>query len=186
MQNHHRMLMRGAQRHLGYRTPTCFVLALGLLTLGVSGCKPAPANAPGEPANETEASANAADGTTMRGLGTNAAEQAALPSAQAWLALIDQGRYPESWEAAADLFQSTTSSEQWQSAVKSARGPIGGLSSREFRAAEHKTSLPGAPAGNYVLIWYDSAFTGKPSAVEMVTLVEAPDTSWKVAGYFIQ
>ena len=106
--------------------------------------------------------------------------------AEAWLGLVDQGQYAESWEAAAKLFQASTAKEQWASALQGARTPLGQSSSRNLRAAEYKTQLDGAPAGEYVVVHYDSAFANKPTAREIVTLRKQTDNSWRVAGYFVQ
>jgi hypothetical protein len=67
-----------------------------------------------------------------------------------------------------------------------ARAPLGGLGKRDLRAAEFKTSLPGAPAGQYVVVYYDSAFAKKAAAREIVTLVRGADDTWKVVGYFVE
>jgi hypothetical protein len=66
------------------------------------------------------------------------------------------------------------------------RQPLGTLRQREAKAAEYKTSLPGAPDGKYVLLQYQSAFENKASAIESVTVVMDSDGAWKVAGYFIK
>jgi Protein of unknown function (DUF4019) len=106
--------------------------------------------------------------------------------ARTWLALVDQGQYDASWDTAAALFQSSTSREQWDSAVLRVREPLGELSTRRFRVAEFRTHLTGAPEGKYFVVHYDSAFAKKTSAREVVTLKQAPDASWKVAGYFVE
>jgi hypothetical protein len=131
----------------------------------------APANTQAEP---TPASPHAED------------ERVARERANAWLDLVDQGQYRESWDAAAQLFQTSTPKEKWTTALRGARGPLGNSSSRELRATEYKTELEGAPAGEYVVVHYDSAFEHKPAAREIVTLVKQSDDSWKVAGYFVQ
>jgi hypothetical protein len=84
------------------------------------------------------------------------------------------------------MFQASTSKDQWNAALAGARGPLGPLTSRKLRAAQYKTSLDGAPPGKYVVVHYDSAFAKKPGAREIVTLLETPDASWKVVGYFVQ
>jgi hypothetical protein len=113
-------------------------------------------------------------------------ERVARERANAWLGLIDQGQHEESWEAAAQLFQASTAKDQWATALRRARGPLGASSSRKVRATEYKTQLEGAPAGEYVVVHYDSAFEHKPAAREIVTLMKQSDDSWKVAGYFVQ
>jgi hypothetical protein len=84
------------------------------------------------------------------------------------------------------MFQSAVTKEQWAGALENARTPLGELASRKFRAAEYKESLPGVPDGQYVIVFYDTAFAQKAAATESVTLARTPDGAWKVAGYFIQ
>lgn len=158
-----------------------FTAALVLLAAGAVGCQPLEAKSPDE-----AASSEAAPAEPQAPSPEEAAKQAGRSNAESWLALIDNSQYGESWDAAAVLFQESTTKEQWGEAVKGARDPLGALTSRKFRAAEYKTSLPGAPEGTYVVVHYDSAFTEKPEAREIVTLRQATDGSWKVAGYFVQ
>jgi hypothetical protein len=113
-------------------------------------------------------------------------ERMARERASAWLGLVDRGQYAESWDAAAQLFQASTAKEQWTATLRGARGPFGNSSSRKLRATEYKTELEGAPAGEYVVVHYDSAFEHKPAAREVITLVKQSDDSWKVAGYFVE
>jgi hypothetical protein len=114
------------------------------------------------------------------------AEQIAQRRAAAWLSLIDEGQYAASWEAACAMFRASTSKDQWNAALAGARGHLGPLTSRKLRAAQYETSLDGAPPGKYVVVHYDSAFAKKPGTREIVTLLETPDASWKVLGYFVQ
>ena len=111
-----------------------------------------------------------------------AGQQAAEP----WLALIDAGKYPESWEATAQLFKSKVSKEQWTSAIQSLRKPLGQFASRKIKSATYTTSLPDAPEGEYVLLEYDSSFESKKSVLEAVTLILEKDGKWRAVGYFIQ
>jgi hypothetical protein len=164
--------------------------ALTLLAVCAIGCKPSAANAP-EETSVAEASASAdasAPGTnpTAAVSAEEAAKQAGRVSAEAWLALVDRAEYAQSWEQAATFFQSSVSKEQWQQAVQGVRDSLGAVGSRKFRAAEYKSSLPGAPEGKYVVIYYDTAFAKNPSTTESLTLVQEPDGSWKLVGYFVK
>lgn len=44
-------------------------------------------------------------------------EEAAQKSAEAWLALADAGKYPETWDEAAALFKKAVTKDQWLSAT---------------------------------------------------------------------
>ena len=112
-------------------------------------------------------------------------EVVATKNAAAWLVLVDQQKYGESWDAAAKLFQDTVARDMWKDALGAAREPLGKLVSRRLKSAESRTSPPGAPDGKYVIIQYDTSFE-KKSIVETVTPMQEADGSWKVSGYFIK
>ena len=113
-------------------------------------------------------------------------EITAAKQAEAWLILVDQQKYADSWNAAATLFRDTVDRGMWTDALGAARGPLGKLLSRRVKSVESKTSLPGAPDGKYVIIQYDTTFEHKKAAVETVTPMQEADGSWKVTGYFIK
>ena len=113
------------------------------------------------------------------------AEEKAEAAALAWLALVDSEQWAESWSQASTLFQGQVGQQQWAQTVRSVRGPLGGLKSRKLKSAEHMTSLPGAPDGDYVVIQFDTVFENKASAVETVTPM-LDGEEWRVSGYFIR
>jgi hypothetical protein len=115
-----------------------------------------------------------------------AAEKAAEHAASSWLALMDAGRYGESWKEASSLFKKQVTPEQWEAAARGARGPLGALRSRKLISARYMTSLPGAPDGEYVVIQYDATFENKKAAVETITPMKEKDGSWKVSGYYVR
>ncbi len=53
-------------------------------------------------------------------------------------------------------------------------------------SATRRTSLPGAPDGEYVVIQYRSEFENKSNAVETVTPMRDADGEFRVSGYFIR
>jgi len=115
-----------------------------------------------------------------------AAEKAAEDSASKWLGLVDAGDYAVSWDQAAQFFKNAVSKEDWKDKIKAVRGPLGKINSRKLKSATYKTTLPGAPDGQYVVIQYDSSFEHKTSAVETVTPMMDKDGQWRVSGYFIR
>ena len=112
--------------------------------------------------------------------------QPAQQSADAWLALVDSGKYAESWQSAAQLFKSHIKKDQWQNALKATRLPLGNLKSRKVKSTTSTKALPGAPDGQYMVIQYDSSFEHKQAAVETVTPMLDKDGQWRVSGYFIK
>jgi hypothetical protein len=111
--------------------------------------------------------------------------KAAQTSTEAWLALIDNQNYAASWDAAAAGFRERVTKEQWQRAAQAARASLGGRKSRTLKNATTATNPPNAPAGEYVILQFDSSFEQKSAAVETITALREPDGSWRVIGYFI-
>lgn len=110
---------------------------------------------------------------------------AAVTAAKSWLALVDSKEYKKSWQEAAPFFKDKVKQEQWSEMVASARKPFGVLKSRELSSVMYKTSLPGAPDGEYVVIQFKTSFTDKRESVETVTPMKA-DGIWRVSGYYIK
>jgi Protein of unknown function (DUF4019) len=112
--------------------------------------------------------------------------EAAKKGAESWLAVVDKGDYATSYDEAASLFKLAITKEDWLRKVRAARGPLGKVISRNLKGTQYKTSLPGAPDGEYVVIQYDTSFENKWSAVETITPTLDKDAQWRVSGYFIR
>ena len=110
----------------------------------------------------------------------------ALNAAENWLALIDKGEYVESWKEAAEYFKTAVSQDQWVNLLQAVRKPLGKLNSRTMKSKTYKTSLPGAPDGEYMVIQFTTSFENKKSAIETVTPMKDKDGKWRVSGYFIK
>ena len=113
-------------------------------------------------------------------------EKAAVVAAEKWVSLVDQGKYVESWNEAAEYFRNAVKQEQWEQAVLGVRKPLGKLVSRKVMRTTYKTALPGAPDGEYVVIEFMTTFENKKAAVETVTPKMEKDGNWRVSGYFIK
>jgi hypothetical protein len=113
-------------------------------------------------------------------------EKPAVASVERWLGLVDQGKYAESWKEAAALFRNAINQGQWEQSLQAVRKPLGKLITRKIRTKTYRTSLPGAPDGEYVVIEFESSFENKKSAVETVTPMMDKDGKWRVSGYYIK
>ncbi|WP_235893919.1 DUF4019 domain-containing protein [Oceanidesulfovibrio indonesiensis] len=115
-----------------------------------------------------------------------AAVENAVPAAEAWLALVDDGAYEQSWAEAASMFQAHLDSPEWAKMVDAVRTPLGLVQSRVLESATYASELPGAPDGHYVVIQYKTAFANKKQAMETVTPMLDKDGIWRVSGYYIR
>ena len=114
------------------------------------------------------------------------AEANALAAAEAWLTLVDSGQYAESWDEAAQYFKGAVPKDKWLQTMNAARTPFGKNTSRKLKSKHYKTSLPGAPDGEYVVIKFKSSFEKKKSAIETITPMLDNDGTWRISGYYMQ
>ena len=122
-----------------------------------------------------------------------APEDAAQSAAESWLAGVDGGDYPGSWNGAAKALQSAVNQATWAQALGAQRGPLGALKSRSVKSRQLTDKPPVTRtvggkvytwgAGQYVVLQYDSAFAGR-SASETV-IVMADGGGWRVASYSV-
>ena len=114
-----------------------------------------------------------------------AKEAAAQSAAESWLVLLDRGEFGLAWDACAQTFRDRVPREQWVTGLPTVRSPLGPVRARQIEVAGYKTSLPGAPDGEYVTIRFRSDFEKKSKAEELVTL-SLEDGRWKPTGYSIR
>lgn len=119
-------------------------------------------------------------------LGDTNKENAAVTAAGEWLAMVDHGKYQESWNQAAQYFKNVVTQQQWEKSLQAVRKPLGKLIYRNIKSKIYKTSLPGAPDGEYVVIRFETSFENKKSAMETVTPMMDKDAKWRVSGYYIK
>jgi hypothetical protein len=131
--------------------------------------------------------ARATDGTPAAGRekAPASATEPAQAALGAWLALVDGGQYGASWDQAAANFRAALKRADWEKGVGSVRGPLGAVVSRTLRSATRKTSLPGAPDGDYVVIENETAFANGPT-IETATMTKEADGQWRAVGYFVR
>ena len=116
----------------------------------------------------------------------NEKEKTAVAAAEQWLSLVDEGKYDQSWKEAAKYFKNAVSQDKWHQSLQAVRSPLGKLISRKMKTQVYKTSLPGAPDGEYVVIQFETSFKNKKAAVETVTPMIDEDGVWRVSGYYIK
>jgi len=61
-------------------------------------------------------------------------EQLAQQSAESWLALVDSGKYADSWQEASSMFKTHVTKDQWQSMIAAARDELPGTAVEGCRA----------------------------------------------------
>lgn len=110
----------------------------------------------------------------------------AQKAAGAWVRLIDEGKYDESWDQAAHIFKDRVTKETWAKNVKAVREPFGKVVSRNLGDTQYLKHMPGAPDGEYVMMRLDGSFANRKDTTETVIATKEKDGEWRVSGYFIK
>lgn len=114
------------------------------------------------------------------------ATREAVEAADAWLELIDGGRYETAWERAGDEFRSVVTVRAWERRISSLRQGIGALRFRSLASTRRTDSLPGGRQGDYLVVAFDSSFGTLTGAVETVLVARQDDGGWEPVGYFVR
>lgn len=107
-------------------------------------------------------------------------------AAVAWLDLLDSGQYLASWDQAAPQLQRTVPRPAWEARLRAERAPLGPIVARRLKWANYTETLPELPAGQYVILEYETRFANRVSAAETVTPVKDAHGRWKVGAYSIR
>ena len=110
---------------------------------------------------------------------------AATNAAKAWVALVDQGNFAQSWTDSSGLMQARISQADWAKAAQPVHDQLGPVVSREPAGVDMMKALPGAPDGDYAIVHFKTKFAKKADAKETVTMM-MDGGKWKSAGYFIK
>lgn len=112
-------------------------------------------------------------------------EEAANKTASEWLTKLDQKEYAQTWQETALLIRKQVPVTEWVKSLSLLHSKFGRMQSRRLQSAQHTTSLPGAPEGEYVVLQYHTIFEKKGPAIETVTpMLEGGE--WRVSGYYIK
>jgi len=109
---------------------------------------------------------------------------ASQQAAEKWLMLADQGNYAGSWNAAAIAMKAIMRQHEWVKVLEAVRKPLGAVKERKLSDIKVAKDPKGLPAGDYMVIVYETSFSGTPRAFELLTLQDS-STGWHVMSYFI-
>lgn len=104
----------------------------------------------------------------------------AVDGARSFLALIDAGRWNDSYQLTTGSFRDLNSAQVWADVSAKVRPPLGAALARELLSVEN---LPAPPDG-YDVVKFRTRFANRPAAVETVSL-RRESGGWRVAGVTI-
>ena len=108
------------------------------------------------------------------------ADSASPPAVNQWLALMDNGDYAQSWEAAAPFFKWGVTKDAWIQKLNTIRRPLGRVISRTFSSSRFMA------VGTRLQVKFETAFDGLLKSTETVTFDKQPNGDWLAIGYLIR
>lgn len=109
-----------------------------------------------------------------------AADRGAETAARTWLALVDTGRWDESFQQTGGDFRRLNTATTWAQVSQKVRAPLGAVRSRTLIGQEE---VPAGPGG-YVLVKFRTSFANKADATETLTLAQENGV-WRIMGIYI-
>jgi Protein of unknown function (DUF4019) len=126
---------------------------------------------------------------TGRAIGDSPSQDAVTAATEAtntWLAIVDAGKFADSWKNTAEVFKLGVAETEWVVDLDAIRSKLGKTTMRELKTAQFSTTLRGAPmTGEYVTISYLTKFALAPLAMETLVVSKEADGEWRIAGYNI-
>lgn len=112
---------------------------------------------------------------------TDASHSEETQLARQWLALVDQGRWDESYRQTGKAFRDLNTLQVWIRTSEMLRGSMGALISRDFVSEQY---VPAPPYG-YKMLKFHSSYANRAKVVETVTL-NLEDGHWRVVGVTVE
>ena len=106
--------------------------------------------------------------------------------ARDWVAIVDAGRYEDSWKAAGAKFRLAITPARWADSVAKVRAPLGKLVKRTVLRINFTRTFPGVPEGDYAIVIFRTAYANRDDGDETVTLEREADGVWRVIGYVVR
>jgi DNA-binding CsgD family transcriptional regulator len=112
---------------------------------------------------------------------TTPTESTVTNTARDWLALVDAGRWADSYAGTTATFRTQNTVEAWRAASEKVRVPLGPVQSRTL-LDEQDTP---APPNGYRTVRFRTDFARKRGVIETLSL-EQDGKAWRIAGIYIE
>ena len=111
-------------------------------------------------------------------------QQAAIGSATAWVNLIDEGKYRESWQNASNSFKKDVTKRQWDIGLTYIRGPYGQVLSREVKSFSLSDYDSNLGKHRKAIIQFQTTLENQKTVTEFLTL-QLVGSTWRVSTYYL-
>lgn len=119
--------------------------------------------------------------TTSQPAAAEATDPAVVDAARRFVALIDESRWNDSYQATAASFRKLNTLQVWSAASEQVRKRFGATVSRTLLSQEE---VPAPPHG-YQVVKFRTSFANKADAIETVSL-DRENGQWRVVGIYVE
>lgn len=126
---------------------------------------------------------NAAVATDAAITETTKNKEDSAKAAQEWLAIVDKGNFADSWENGSVVMKLRIPKNTWVTLLEAMHKGKGNTIERKILEQRPAVDPKGLPQGEYMVIVYNTKFSNKADAKELVTLVLESSGQWKVLTY---
>lgn len=116
----------------------------------------------------------------------SAQDQEVWRPAAAWLGLLDNRNFAESWNQAARVFRARITAEAWARQAAALKDRSGDPTYRELMHIEDVTDPTGVPAGEYIRLHFECRCTRAGVIQEYLLMVDEGARGWRVASYRVE
>lgn len=112
--------------------------------------------------------------------------QKAIAAAEAFLKLLDEGKYAESWDTSAATFRKAVTRAQWQAAAGQVRSGVGKIQSRSVMTGADAPKAQSNAQGEFIVVKFIAKYSNLAAAIETVAPMKDVDGQYRVSGYFVR
>ncbi len=109
--------------------------------------------------------------------------EAGVDAGVKWVKLVDDVQYEASWENGSTLMKLKMPKENWVAGLQQLRRPLGTMTERKLADVRSAKDPKGLPAGDYMVLVYQTDFSDGKGRGELLTLVHENGKDWKVFTY---
>lgn len=120
----------------------------------------------------------------VRDIDPNALANAGLQA----LALIDSGRAGELWDGSSAVAKRSVERRKFVDTIAAQRKPLGAVAARRWTSVSRHSTAGNQqlPQGTYANVEFETHFAGNRTGLELVSLRQDEDGTWRLSGYVLK
>jgi hypothetical protein len=104
----------------------------------------------------------------------------------AWLHLIDQQQFDQSWDQASLFLKAHITKDHWAATLREKRLPLGHITARDKASSEFQYHIAGIGDGTFQVTVYRTHFGNQKILDETLILAKESDGQWRAIGYYLK